>query len=154
MLPPPRRKGLLKPPSRKPPRPTIPIQDGLFGTIEQESEYVAKIKAPIYEPKNRKPEIIELVNPGLVPRLVREIDKSSVSGAEKNFLYLASQRHNIFNYQLIADYYSHASPEMQRLMEASALVIIDFKDALLQGFVKYTDDIADIYTKEHNGCRD
>ena len=39
-------------------------------------------------------------------------------------------------YRHIAEYYAQATPQMQRLMERSALVIIDMDDAIANGFVK------------------
>lgn len=116
---------------------------------KEEKAYTSKIKAPIYEPKNKKPHILELVNTYKTSKLIHEINQSSVSEEEKNFLIEAAKRHNVFNYELIADYYPHASPEMQRLMEKSALVIIDFEDAIRNGYVKFSKEIADIYVEEH-----
>jgi hypothetical protein len=55
---------------------------------------------------------------------------------EKQFLIEAAKRHTVFNYRNIAEYYANASEEMQRLMEKSALVIIDFDDAIANGYVK------------------
>ena len=45
-------------------------------------------------------------------------------------------RHYVFNYAVIAEYYANASEEMQRLMEKSALVIIDVDDAIANGYAK------------------
>ena len=116
----------------------------------QENEYTTKIKAPIYEPKNKKPHILELVDPLKANKLINEINNSSLPEEEKKFLIEAAKRHNVFNYELIADYYAHASPDMQDLMEKSALVIIDFNKAIRYGYVKYSQEIANIY-KEENG---
>jgi hypothetical protein len=58
-------------------------------------------------------------------------------------------RHNVFNYEKIADYYSHASPEMQALMERSALVIIDFEKAIELGYVRLCDEIRQQYMEEY-----
>ena len=63
---------------------------------------------------------------------------------------LAAQRHNGFNYDLIADYYSHASPEVQRLMEESALVIVDFDKAVELGFTQISENITNHYKSEHS----
>ena len=43
-----------------------------------------------------------------------------------------------------ADYYAHATPEMQKLMENSALVIIDINDAIANGYVNFSNLIKDI----------
>lgn len=123
----------------------------LFGEEipKKENEYTSKIKAPIYEPKNKKPNILELVDTSKANRLIREIEKSEVSPEEKKFLIESAKRHNVFNYSLIADYYAHASKEMQELMENSALVIIDFDKAIRNGYVKFSEEIADLYVEEH-----
>ena len=58
---------------------------------------------------------------------------------EKEFLIEAAKRHNRFNYRNIAEYYAQASPEMQQLMERSALVIIDIDDAIANGYATLND---------------
>jgi len=116
---------------------------------KEENEYTSKIKAPIYEPKNKKPFVFELVDTSKTNRLIREIENSNVSAEEKEFLIKAAKRHNVFQYTKVADYYAHATPEMQDLMEKSALVIIDFDKAIKNGYVKFSNEIADIYTEEH-----
>ena len=112
-------------------------------------KYTSKIEAPIYEPKNKKPHILELVDKEKTKRLLREIDNSSLSIEEKNFLIDAARRHNVFNYEKIADYYSHSSKEMQELMEKSALVIIDFEKAIQLGYVQLSKDIQTQYLEEY-----
>ena len=49
-----------------------------------------------------------------------------------------------FNYRNIAEYYAHATPEMQRLMEESALVIIDVDDAIANGYATLNADVLNI----------
>ena len=66
---------------------------------------------------------------------------------KKEFLLLAATRHIVFQYSKIADYYAHSNKEMQRLMEQSALVIIDFDDAIANGYVKLSKNIKDIMEK-------
>ncbi len=128
-------------------------QSKMFGDeFEQnqgEQKYSSKIKVPIYEPKNRNPHILELCNKEKANRLIREINSSGLSIDEKTFLIDAAKRHNVFNYELIADYYAHASKEMQGLMERSALVIIDFEKAIEFGFVKLNDNIKDMFLTEY-----
>ena len=53
-----------------------------------------------------------------------------------------AHRHLCFNYKNIAEYYAHASKEMQGLMEEQALVIIDFKRAIEQGYIELSEDVA------------
>jgi hypothetical protein len=127
-------------------------QFNMFGdefAKEDPDVYTTKIATPIYRPSARKPHIFELVDKFKTSHLIREIENSSVTDDEKHFLIQAAYRHNVFNYELIADYYAQASEEMQKLMERSALVIIDFHKAIANGYVKYSEEIADLYTKEN-----
>jgi hypothetical protein len=103
----------------------------------------------IYEPSKRKPHLVELVDRNKTLELELAIEKSNASQPEKEFLIMAAQRHNGFNFDLIADYYSHASPQVQRLMEESGLVIVDFNKAVELGFVRMSEDITAHYTSEH-----
>jgi hypothetical protein len=125
-------------------------QTNLFGREVQEDEkYTLKIETPIYEPKNAKPHILELCDKTKTSRLMKEIDASNVSNEEKMFLIDASRRHNVFNYEKIADYYAHSSKEMQELMEKSALVIIDFEKAIQLSYVKLCEEIKNQYLQEY-----
>ncbi len=122
---------------------------GFDETIAIDSKYSSKIKAPIYEPKNKKPDIFELVDTLKANKLIKEIENSNVSQEEKRFLIEAAKRHNVFIYSKIADYYAYASEEMQNLMEKSALIIIDFNKAIEFGYVKLTQDIAEQYIEDN-----
>lgn len=118
----------------------------LFGIAETEEDkkYTAKVNIPQYLPSQECPRLDTLVDKGKYNELIREINASSVSEQEKEFLRLAATRHLVFTYSRIADYYAHANPEMQRLMEKSALVIIDIDDAIANGYVKLSEAIKKI----------
>jgi hypothetical protein len=120
-----------------------------FAPNQDEQKYSSKIEAPIYEPKNTKPHVLELVNKEKTNRLIREIQNSSLSISEKNFLIDAAARHSVFNYEKIADYYAHSNKEMQELMEKSALVIIDFEKAIQLGYVILSEEIKTQYLEEY-----
>lgn len=120
-----------------------------FAPSEEEQKYSSKIEAPVYEPKNKKPHILELVDRSKTNRLIREIEASNLSSEEKEFLIHAASRHNVFNYEKIADYYAHSPKEMQHLMERSGLVIIDFNKAIEYGFVKICEDIQNQYMTDY-----
>ena len=128
-------------------------QINLFGSEfdpnKEEKKYTSKIETPIYEPKNKQPHILELINNLKTNRLINEINNSYLPIEEKKFLIEAARRHTVFNYEKIADYYAHATPEMQNLMERSALVIIDFEKAIQLGYVKLCDDISKQYLEEY-----
>lgn len=125
-------------------------QYNLFGKVDEpEKKYSSKIETPIYEPKNVKPHILELCDKSKTHRLLREIDNANLPYEEKMFLIDAARRHNVFNYEKIADYYAHSSTQMQELMERSALVIIDFEKAIQLGYVNLCDDIRNQYLQEY-----
>jgi len=115
-----------------------------------EDPYTKKIIAPNYEPSNEKPGIETLIDTKKRDELISEIERSSLKGPVKNFLKESANRHVVFDYQKIADYYSHSGKETQELMEKSALVIIDFNQAIENGFVKLSEEIATQYSKDHN----
>ena len=114
-----------------------------FESVE-DNKYGKRILPPQYLPVNEKPNLCELCDKSKYTKLIRNINKSNVSDEEKEFLKLAATRHLVFTYSKIADYYAHASKEMQELMEQSALVIIDIDDAIANGYVKLSRDIEHI----------
>ena len=122
----------------------------LFGSdSEHDEKYSSKIKAPIYEPKQPKPDLFILRDESKTKMLVREIEDSDLPEDEKTFLKVAAQRHTVFNYEKIADYYAQASAQMQKLMEESALVIVDFESAIENGFVVLSEDIKEQFLEEY-----
>ena len=118
----------------------------LFGVVESEEDkkYTTKVGIPQYLPSMKCPRLDTLVDKNKYNELIREINASNVSEQEKEFLRIAATRHLVFTYSRIADYYAHATPEMQRLMEKSALVIIDIDDAIANGYVKLSESIKKI----------
>ena len=110
-------------------------------------KYTTKVDTPIYEPHGRCPHILELVDCEKTNRLIREIEKAEIEDYEKEFLKAAAFRHSVFNYAKIADYYAHATPRMQELMEKSALVIIDYDKSIEYGFTKLTKELQEEWIK-------
>lgn len=108
------------------------------------SEYSKKIKAPIYEIKGEKPKLSELVDTTKVGQLLKEIDEMTAPDGVKNFLRIAATRHYKFNYAKIAEYYANSDANVQELFEHSALVIIDFDDAIANGFVRMNKRLMEI----------
>lgn len=100
------------------------------------ADYSKKIKAPVYEIKGDVPKLEELVENEKVVKLTKDITHSVIPSGIAAFLMVAATRHYKFNYEKIAEYYANASPEVQQLFEDSGLVIIDFDDAIANGFVK------------------
>ena len=109
---------------------------------EEEKKYTMKTNIPQYEIKGETPSVSELVDISKVKELLHKIKQSNVSEEEKKFLRYGAYRHLCFNYSKIAEYYANADKEMQELMEDSALVIIDFEDAIAKGYVELSEQVA------------
>lgn len=126
------------------------IDWGLGENISQELEddinnpYTKKVDVPQYQMTGESPKLEDLVNKDKVNIFIEEINKSNVTEEQKKFLIDASMRHLVFDYGKIAEYYAHQNKEMQELMEKSALVIIDFNDAIKNGFVEIRKEIDNI----------
>lgn len=108
--------------------------------------YTQKIKAPTYTPKGEMPAVGTLCDQAKAQELLAQIEACELPEEVKQFLRLAAGRHNVFNYEAIAEYYCHAPKEVQELMENSALVIIDFEKAIEGGFVRLTKELAEAYS--------
>jgi hypothetical protein len=130
-------------------------QTNLFGgdhlEKSEDKKYSDQITVPIYTPKGTQPpHIKELLDMSKTKRLMREINaEPSLSDLERKFLLEAARRHSVFHYERIADYYAHANPIVQNLMERSALVIVDFERAIELGYVRLCDDIKTQYMEEY-----
>ena len=111
--------------------------------VEEENPYTTKINIPQYEIKGEEPSIDELIDKDKTQELIKEIENSNVSEEQKDFLIKSAQRHLGFNYSKIAEYYAHQDKEMQELMEKSALVIIDYEDAIKNGYAELIKGIED-----------
>ena len=57
-------------------------------------------------------------------------------------------RHIVFDYGQIAEFYVHQEKEVQELMEAFALVIIDFDKAIENGYSRFKEDIYEIMLED------
>lgn len=128
-----------------------PVEEGSgSGSGSEGDPYTSKIKAPNYEPKGEKPESEDLLDKTKTNELVSKIMSADISQKEKEFLLYAANRHLVFNYEKIADFYAHSSKEVQELMEDSALVIIDFDKAIEHGYVKLSQEICEQYKIEED----
>ena len=109
-----------------------------------DNTYTSKIDIPQYAPKGEKPDYSELCDQEKYDELIQEINAADISDRDKEFLKQAATRHLAFNYAKIANFYAHSDAKVQRLMEDSALVIIDFDDAIRDGYVNLTKKIKKI----------
>lgn len=131
----------------------------LFGFDEDDADlgdelldnpYTTATNIPQYEPTGEKPSISQLYDAEKTDDLIAEIEASELSKEEKGFLLRAAGRHTVFNYGLIAEYYAHASPEMQELMEKSALVIIDVGNAIANGYATLAQTVDGLMNGEES----
>ena len=120
----------------------------IASTVEESDKYTKKVSIPQYLPKEKCPSIHELISTSKYDKFVQHINNANITDEQKEFLIKAATRHIVFNYSKIADYYAHQPREMQELMEESALVIIDLKDAIANGYVVLQNRILDAARKQ------
>jgi len=111
--------------------------------------YTQTVDTPIYEPSGPPPEIAELSDRSTADELLREIRDAELPEEVEGFLLDAAERHVAFNYQRIANYYAHAPDDVQALMERSALVVIDYDQAIERGFVRLKEDIGAAFHEDY-----
>lgn len=114
-----------------------------------DEKYTTKVEIPQYEITGEEPELSELVDLTKTNELIAKINRSNVSEEQKKFLIEAAKRHSVFNYAKIAEYYAHQDKEMQELMEDSALIIIDFDDAIKNGYVQLKSEILGLEEEDY-----
>ena len=119
-----------------------------------ESQYTNKITAPIYEPKGERPPIKDLSDKTKTNELCNEIEKAGLPDEVRGFLLTAAQRHTVFNFRNIAEFYCHASADVQHLMERSGLIIIDMDKAIANGFVHLSERLGAIADLELSEAED
>lgn len=102
------------------------------------SKYTTKIETPIYEIKGDKPDVAELYDTTKTGELSSRIMKADLPDDVRGFLMAAATRHTVFNYEKIAEFYAHQDRDVQELMEQSALVIVDYNQAIENGYIKLT----------------
>ena len=122
----------------------VPVKEAMG----DDKKYSRAIKIPQYNPSEEVPKLESMLDLEKYSKLIYAINKSNISEEEKKFLRFAASRHIVFNYALIADYYAHASAEMQDLMEQSALVILDINDAIANGYVKLSEKMKQLVEEE------
>ena len=116
---------------------------------EEVNRYTQKIETPVYTPwRGCAPLEDSLCDTRKYDSLVERINQASIPEEVKEFLRKAATRHIVFDYGEIAEYYAHASKEVQELMEESALLIIDIDCAIENGYARLRDDIYEIMLED------
>lgn len=121
------------------------FQTGTGGEPGLGQIYTRKIEPPIYKPTMPEPPpVAGLMNETKTRELCDEIERATNLPEDvRAFLFAAAERHTVFHFSKIAEFYAHADRETQRLMERSALVIVDFGAAIENGFVKLSEAMMD-----------
>lgn len=117
---------------------------------DSDGNYSRKIEAPIYEPTGAMPAVSDLSDESKTNELKADINTADIPEDVRLFLLSAAERHTVFDFSQIAEYYAHAGADVQRLMEDSALVIIDFDRAIENGFVKMSESIRDEFASQYD----
>ena len=124
------------------------FDDHQSAELDVGSTYSRKVTAPIYTPKGPAPSVDEMFDETKAQALRKEIAGADLPADVAAFLNAAADRHTVFNFHRIADYYANAPANIQRLMENSALVIIDFDRAIELGFVTLSSRLGDLASGE------
>jgi ParB-like chromosome segregation protein Spo0J len=107
--------------------------------------YSTKVEIPVYEPQGPKPSVKELYDTSQADSRMREIKESNLPDEVKQFLSAAAQRHVVFRFDKIAEFYAHSDKATQELFESSGLVIVDINRALEDGYVEFSEKVREIY---------
>lgn len=119
-----------------------------FKEKDEDNPYTTAVNIPQYNIQGECPSFSEMYDNRKEKEMILDIENSDLSEQEKEFLIAAAHRHCRFNFTAIAEYYAHASPEMQKFMEDSALVIIDMDNAIMNGYVKLSKTIEELRNEE------
>lgn len=122
--------------------------------VAEKDQYSRKIESPIYEPQEEFAPTLEMcVDTNKYNELLEEIEQAEIEDEDKELLRLAAARHIVFDYRNIAERYAHAEKSVKRLMEKSALVIIDFGGGIENGFVRMTKRVQDLIREENGSTK-
>lgn len=123
---------------------------GIENIKEVISKYTRKITLPIYEPKKECPVIEQLIDTKKADKLIEKINSLNIDENIKKFLLLSATRLYEFRYDLIAEFYCHQNKEIKNIMEDLALVLIDFKKAIEQGYIELNNFIENCFLEDIN----
>jgi hypothetical protein len=123
--------------------------EGSSGLDDDANPYTQKVISPIYETTGAKPNVADLVDTSKRDELQAAIAAADLPDDVRAFLEAAAERHTQFRFDQIAEFYAHADAPTQRLMEDSALIIVDFEKAIEDGFVRLTDDLRGCFSKDY-----
>lgn len=127
------------------------LSEIMLDSDEDAEQYTRKIETPVYEPKGERYTARELYDTGKTEELLKGIEEAELDEEVRAMLVHAAQRHTVFNFRKAAEYFAQATPEVQQLMIASAMVIVDWKSAIEHGFVKINSELDAAYNGDYDG---
>lgn len=115
------------------------------------AEYSRKIESPIYVPTGDPiDDVATLYEETEVLEMQEQIRAADIPDDIRELLMKSAERFRRFNFDRVAEYYSQCEDETVRaLMERTAMVVVDFKQAIEKGFVVLADDVMNEYMKEY-----
>lgn len=122
--------------------------------VDDSKKYNQSIVTPVYEPTGNQVAISELYEHQKTDDLLADINAANIPDDVKRFLRYAAYRHTEFNFEKIADYYVNATKEVQKLMEDSVLIILDYDNAIEKGFVHICQNINSQQEKDYEYADD
>lgn len=127
-------------------------QDVMAEDEENDNNYSRKIEAPDYEPTGRNVQVSELYDESKTQRLVAEINAMKVNAEIKKMLVAGAQRFTRFDFRNVAEWYSQQEDEnVKAMMRKMAMVIVDFDEAVENGFVRLCEELIKEYEDEQSG---
>lgn len=127
--------------------------DMSFLNNKEDETYTKELGDIHYKPSDTKPGVENLYDRTKADALIKELeqlhDDAQLPDDVFNFLILAAGRHIVFDYAKIADFYAHSPQDIQKLFEKSALVLIDYNNAINNGYVELSKKIIDLQNNEH-----
>lgn len=118
-------------------------------TDPAEERYTGTVNIPQYEPTGECPEVSALTDTSRTEALMLAIDGADLPPEVATFLRVAAARHTVIDFRAVAEFYAHQGPEVQRLMEDSALVIIDVDDAIAKGYATLRSELQAMFDTEY-----
>ena len=127
-----------------------------FGFTDSEDllddeKYTIKTDIPQYEPTDSRPELSDLLDTTKAESLKQSIAEADVPDDIKAFLTRAAERHTVYRYDRIADYYTNAPADVQALFEEALLVIVDVNSAIAGGYATFNEEVVEqLYDQGHD----
>ena len=120
----------------------------LLGDNLPPQKYTKLIRGLIYKPRMANPPAVSsLYNDAKLKALLAQIDALQLPQDLAYFFRLAAHRFVRFRFDLIAEYYAHASEDIKQIMRELVLVIVDHDDAIEDGVLKLSKELIRLVNK-------